>query len=287
MLTDVFTWLLLYVILLVAISMLFVGTSTEDNLVPGYETCSKGTDLSGDDLPENGYIACSLAYVFIRPMLQSFGEFSLAEMTNLYSFVFLLVTYFFLNLVLINLLIATMSATYASVNAKAEKWKLLYEYELAEEHARRAIAYPAPFNLVLLLVDLCLFRLPQVQKNLRHNYPDYTWGQRLERFLARNTFFGTDHRVRGATHSSQDRGFDRQIQADISVSMERARRAVMNKGHSKGSLEDRLENVEGKLDSIRKDAKIIQDMQQASNRGSARARMLDKRALYANTHSGT
>jgi hypothetical protein len=144
MLQDGLTWLLLYVILLIAISMLFVGTSSVETLVPGYETCSKGTDLSGDDdPPENGYIGCSFAYVLIRPMLQSFGEFSLTEMTNLYSFAFLLVTYFFLNLVLINLLIATMSSTYATVSAKAAKWKLIYEYELVQEHARRAIAYPA------------------------------------------------------------------------------------------------------------------------------------------------
>jgi hypothetical protein len=251
MLTDVFTWLLLYVILLVAISMLFVGTASVDTLVPGYETCSKGTDLSGDDPPENGYIACSLAYVFIRPMLQSFGEFSLAEMTNLYSFVFLLVTYFFLNLVLINLLIATMSSTYNNVSAKAEHWKLLYEYELVQEHARRSITFPPPFNLVLLILDVVLFI--RYRKNVRKIYPDYTWGQRFERFLARNISLDKDSRVRGATHSSHDHG---EIQAEISIFDERAQRTVMNKdkGHSKGSLEDRLE---GRLDSISKDTKSI------------------------------
>ena len=244
----------------------------------------KGTDLSGDDdPPENGYIGCSFAYVLIRPMLQSFGEFSLTEMTNLYSFAFLLVTYFFLNLVLINLLIATMSSTYATVSAKAAKWKLIYEYELVQEHARRAIAYPAQFNLILLILDLLLFFCsPQVKKNLRNNYPDCTWGQRLERFLARNTFFGTDHRVRGATHSSQDNDDDRKTQAAISAFMERAQRTVMNKEHSMGSLEDMLEHAKEKLDSISKDAKCIQGMHQASNRGSTRARMLDKRDFYTN-----
>jgi hypothetical protein len=279
MLTDVCVWLLLYVILLVAISMLFVGTSSVEALVPGYETCSNGTDMSGGDLPENGYIACSFAYVLIRPMLQSFGEFSLAEMTNLYSFTFLLITYFFLNLVLINLLIATMSSTYNSVSAKAEKWKLLYQYELVQEHARRAIAYPPPFNLVLLLLDF-LFHYPQVQNNLRNNYPDYTWGQRLERFLARNTFIETDYRVRGATHSSQDHDGDPKIQAAISALMERAQRIVLNKEHSRSSVEDKLEHAKDKLDSISKDAKCIQGMQQASDRGSTRARMLDKRDFY-------
>ena len=242
---DILTWLALYAIVLVAISMLFVGTSSVEDLVPGYETCSHSTDLS-----ENGYIACSFAYVFMRPMLQSFGQFALAEMTNLYSFFFLLVTYFFLNLVLINLLIATMSSTYAKVSAKAQHWKLLYEYEVVQEHARLAIAVPPPFNLLWLTFDL--IKLCSNKKNVRRIYPDYTWFQRIERFLARNTSIGPDSRVRGATHSSQDRGFDRKIQADIAVFEERARRTVMNKGHSKGSLEDRLENVEGKLDSIRK-----------------------------------
>jgi hypothetical protein len=288
MLQDVLTWLILYVILLIAISMLFVGTSSVETLVPGYETCSNGTDLSGDDLPQNGYIGCSFAYVLIRPMLQSFGEFSLTEMTNLYSFAFLLVTYFFLNLVLINLLIATMSFTYATVSAKAAKWRLIYEYELVQEHTRRAIAYPAPFNLGLLIVDLCWFQMQQVQKKLRHNYPDYSWGQRLERFLARNTYIGTDHRVRGATHSTQDLD-DATTQATISAIMGRAQRTVMNKEHSKGSLEVRLEHakekLDEKLDSIIKDAKCIQDMQQASNRGSTRARMVDKRAFYTKNPS--
>jgi hypothetical protein len=272
MLTDVFTWLLLYVILLVAISMLFVGTASVDTLVPGYETCSKGTDLSGDDPPENGYIACSLAYVFIRPMLQSFGEFSLAEMTNLYSFAFLLVTYFFLNLVLINLLIATMSSTYNNVSAKAEHWKLLYEYELVQEHARRSIAFPPPFNLVLLMLDVLLYFW--YEKNVKKIYPDYTRGQRLERFLARNRSPGKDRRVRGATHSSQDHGSDQKIQREISVFDERAQRTVMNKhkGYSTGSLEDRLE---GKLDSISKDTKSIQDMQQASARGTKKRDRLE------------
>jgi hypothetical protein len=277
MLTDVLTWLLLYAILLIAISMLFVGTSSVDTLVPGYETCSNGTDL-----PENGYIGCSFAYVLIRPMLQSFGEFSLSEMTNLYSFAFLLVTYFFLNLVLINLLIATMSGTYASVNAKAEKWKLLLEYELVQEHAQRAIAFPPPFNLVLLLLDLFLFNYSPVQFFLKKIYPDYTWGQRLERFLARNTFIETDTRVRGATHSSQDQDDDRKTQAAISALMERAQRIVLNKENSKGSVEDNLEHAKQKLDSISKDAKSIQGMQQDANRGSTRARMLEKRDFYAN-----
>jgi hypothetical protein len=50
---DILSWLYLYAIVLVAISMLFVGTSSVETLVPGYETCSGGTDV-----PENGYIAC-------------------------------------------------------------------------------------------------------------------------------------------------------------------------------------------------------------------------------------
>jgi hypothetical protein len=271
MLTDVFAWLLLYVILFVVISVLFVGTSSVDTLVPGYEKMAT-----------------------LRVHLHMFlsGEFSWTEMTNLYRFAFLLITYFFLNLVLINLLIAkmsstynsaTMSSTYNSVSAKAEKWKLLYEYALVQEHARRAIAYPAPFNLVLILLDLILITFhSRVQINLRKIYPDYTWGQRLERFLARNTFIGKDSRVRGATHSSQDHVDHGKTQAEISALMERAQRTVMNKEHSKGSVEDRLEHAKEKLDSLSKDAKYIQDMQQASNRGSTCARMLDTSAFYAN-----
>jgi hypothetical protein len=155
------------------------------------------------------------------------------------------------------------------VSAKAEHWKLLNEYALVQEHARRSITFPPPFNLVLLILDVILFIW--YNKNVRKIYPDYTWGQRLERFLARNTSLDKDSRVRGATHSSHDHG---EIQAEISIFDERAQRTVMNKdkGHSKGSLEGRLE---GRLDSISKDTKIIQDMQQASTRAPTRARTLD------------
>jgi hypothetical protein len=179
MLRDVVLWFLVYFIFLFAFVMLFIGTSDLDSLIPGLATC-KSTNLTKDDLPPNGSMECSSAYVILRPMFQSFGEFgSFFFEMSLINVVLLLVMYFILNLVLINLLIAMMASTYNAIREQASSQRLIFTYELVQEHTRRSVAFPTPFNLIMLIWDFVLFACQY--KALKMKFPDYTWGQRLDR----------------------------------------------------------------------------------------------------------
>jgi hypothetical protein len=57
--------------------------------------------------------------------------------------------------------------------------------------------------------------------------------------------------------------------------------------YSKGSLEDRLANVEGKLDSIIEDAKKLAGKLDHIIKDAKSARRVDDYCWYANTLSGT
>ena len=259
--TSVLFWVL-YFILLLALSMLFIGTSDLDTLIPGHATCGNSTnlakgDLPDDELPENGYMECAWTYVILRPMFQSFGEFGsfFPQMTNSFNIVFLIFTYFSLNLVGLNLLIAMTSSIYASVSKRAERQSWVYTYAMVQEYTARSIASPPPFNVIFLMLDLILFFWHYTR--IWNIYPDYTWGQRLERFLTRNEDMAKAERVRGAmTNSNKQNPDDRRLQDKISAFMEHARRSVMNKQHSKDS-------IDGKLDSITSEIKHMQGMQEA------------------------
>jgi hypothetical protein len=178
MIRDVLLWVVLYSIVLGAFCMLFMGTSELDTLIPGHVTCTNSTNLAKDDL-QNGSMECGFAYVLLRPMFQSFGEFNLNQMANTYNIFILIFMYLSLNLVLINLLIAMMSSTYSAIKEQARSKRLIFTYELVQEHTRRAVALPPPFNCLLLLIDLVLFVCQY--ETLKMCFPDYTWGQRLDR----------------------------------------------------------------------------------------------------------
>ena len=60
--------------------------------------------------------------------LQGFGELFLEEMTNIVSFIILIVTFVILNVVLLNLLIAIMSGTYEEVSNNAKRQLMIEQY---------------------------------------------------------------------------------------------------------------------------------------------------------------
>jgi hypothetical protein len=269
MMTTTALFWVLYFILLFALSMLFVGTSDLDTLIPGHATCGNSTsiakgdwqiaqgDLPDGELPENGYMECSWTFVILRPMFQSFGEFGsfFPQMTNPFNVVFLILTYISLNLVGLNLLIAMMSSTYEKVSKRAQTQSWVYTYALVQEYTQRSMASPPPLNVIFLMLDLILFCWHY--KRIWDIYPDYTLGQRLDRFLARNEDMAKAERVRGAiTNSNKQNAEDRRVQANFSAFMEHARQSVMNKELSKDSME-------GKLDSIASAIKHMQGMQDA------------------------
>jgi len=274
MFKDVFYFLVVYIILLVAIAMLFLGASDLESLVPGWQTCENGTKTLNSTgvagVPDTGFLTCSRAYIFIRPMFQSFGEFFLPEMKNAPSLVFLILNFFLLNLILMNLLIAMMASTYEKVSQRANSQLLLYTYSLLEEHSRRAIGAPVPLNVVLLIYEA--IRYCWDYRLVKDTYPDCTWGKRLDLFLARNHTFQHDtHKHRqnkedgtqtkeGGRNSSQEKGsfgddMDQKCQAQLSAFMERARSVVVNKVHPKESLD-------GKVDLIAADIRHMQLMQE-------------------------
>ena len=172
MFSDVLNWLVVYTILLIGFSMLFLGATDLQNLIPGIETCVTGLDDSGQSnitqsdawsiseawsISDSGRSACHWSYIFIRPMFQSFGEFSLAEMTNSPSLIFLVLAFFVLNLVLMNLLIAMMSGTYEKRSQLASSTRLFDTYELLLQNSRVAVSAPPPFNILLIVFNLILW----------------------------------------------------------------------------------------------------------------------------------
>jgi hypothetical protein len=236
MMTTTIRFWVLYLILLVALSMLFIGTSDLDTLIPGHATCGNSTNLAKGDLPdvelpENGYMECAWSFVLLRTLFQSFGEFGsfFQQMTNKFNLILLILTYLSLNLVGLNLLIAMMSSTYAKVSARAQSQRCVYTYSLVHEYSQRAIAVPPPFNLILLMSDLIQFFWNS--KGIRDLYPDYTFLQRLDKFLARNEHITTAQWLPGATHANNNKenDKDRRMREKISAFMEHARRSVMNR----------------------------------------------------------
>lgn len=103
MVADVAQFMIIYVILVLAMSMVFLGVGDPKHLLP-------------DDCDEDMlYMSCRPAYFFMRTLFQSFGEFFLEELDNDASVIFLVVTFLVLNIVLMNLLIAMMASTYEKV----------------------------------------------------------------------------------------------------------------------------------------------------------------------------
>jgi hypothetical protein len=115
---EFFQFLIIYVVLLLGFSMLFIGFAGDvTSIVP--DTCSswKPAD-STESLLENaganadsGLLSCIESYWIIRPLFQSFGEFALKEITNVPSLLILIFTFMVLNLMLINLFIGEIPAS--------------------------------------------------------------------------------------------------------------------------------------------------------------------------------
>ncbi len=103
MMADVAQFVVFYVILVLAMSMVFLGVGDPKYLLP--------EDCDSDSL----YMSCRPAYFFMRTLFQSFGEFFLEELDNDASVIFLILTFLVLNIVLMNLLIAMMASTYEKV----------------------------------------------------------------------------------------------------------------------------------------------------------------------------
>jgi hypothetical protein len=75
-------------------------------------------------------------------------------MNNSPSLIFLVLAFFVLNLVLMNLLIAMMSGTYEKRSQLASSTRLFDTYELLLQNSRVSVSAPPPFNILLIVVNL-------------------------------------------------------------------------------------------------------------------------------------
>ena len=78
---DVINWLVVYIILLMGFSLLFLGASDYESLVPGVDTCSSGLgsrfeagpaqiqESAAWSVPDYGVTSCHWMYIFVRPMV--------------------------------------------------------------------------------------------------------------------------------------------------------------------------------------------------------------------------
>jgi len=131
------------------------------------------------------YVTCWPSWWFVRTIFQAFGEFYLDEMTNDWSVLVVIVIFFIMNVVLMNLLIAMMAGTYESVYNRVELERMIELYLTTEEFSRYSAVFPAPFNIPLLCYELIRFFLKRTAIN--DHWPNCPWYKQLDLFLSRNS----------------------------------------------------------------------------------------------------
>jgi hypothetical protein len=187
MIGDVTKFFVMYAILVLAMSMLFLGVGDPSMIFPD---CPE--EGHGDDFV---FLQCRPANFFTRTLFQSFGEFFLEDMNNDASVIFLIITFLILNIVLMNLLIAMMATTYEETSNRAKSKRLEETYNIIVEHTRVAVAAPVPFNVILIVVEFILF-LTQ-HKPAQKKWPDCKFGRMIDLFLSRNTPIGSTPQQEG------------------------------------------------------------------------------------------
>ena len=239
MIQDVAQFIVVYAILVLAMSMLFLGVGDSSTIMP---VCTNGTDQT---YHEDGrlYLSCRPANFFLRTLFQSFGEFFLDDMKNDASVMFLILTFLILNIVLMNLLIAMMASTYETVLEQANSKRLEDKYYIIGEHARIAVAAPVPFNVVLIVIELIgfLWRYKIIHKR----YPDCQLGRRVDLYLSRNI-------PAACVQAGPVTVADKNTELAISACMERARSMVLQEERADKERDGMLDLVTGKIEVIKK-----------------------------------
>ena len=267
MMKDVVRFLLMYIILLLAFSILMIGVGSPDAVVDscgnfnlssaadgrresagGDRGASSGATvrgrLSSGSLVGEGraneyhyeYVSCWRSYWFVRTVMQAFGEFYMDEMTNDWSIVVVILTFFIMNVVLMNLLIAMMASTYESIQSQVELNLLLERYQLTDEFSRYSASLPPPLNVIGLLFQLVQFLY--LRKTFYRRLPKTaTVLQGLDLFLKRDSNNvrscdfeslisgegkegGVDHAAKNQPSSEHERA----EQAKLMMFMERSRK---------------------------------------------------------------
>ena len=188
MLRDVMKFVVVYVLFIIACTVLFLGVGDPETMIP---QCHSSNDASYPNSDSASYMQCQRMYVFWRTLLQSFGEFFQEDMHNGFSMALLVLVFFLGNVILMNLLIAMMAQTYEDREHQANRDSLVDKYYLLEEHTRRAVSHPPPINIIYFFVEsIRFFYHGRLNHETSHKNLDCSEFQRFLIYLSRNFQYG-------------------------------------------------------------------------------------------------
>jgi hypothetical protein len=225
MMSDVWQFMVIYLIVVFGFSVIFLGISDPTSLL---NDCSH--DPAPDDVLTVGtreqqlYMKCIPVNFFLRTLFQSFGEFFLDDMGNLTSLIFFILLFIITNVLLMNLLVALMTSTYEKVAARASRQRLIDRYALIEEH-RRSYTYPVPFN-VFIIIWLIIDFIHSGRKHVQKLHPDCGDWKLWDIFISSCVLF---EEIEDST--------DITLQQDIALTMRQAHETVEDQHEQKTALE--------------------------------------------------
>ncbi|KAJ1482776.1 hypothetical protein T484DRAFT_2637325 [Baffinella frigidus] len=231
MCSDVANFFVMLVFFVIAFSVLIFGSGVTSGNAYAAENASQQCQEEG-----GMYAGCTTWWWFSRTVLQSFGEFSLEEMTTGISIIWLMILFMVVNLILYNLLIALMSSTFERIQRQSERQWMINHYNSTNEYLRFAMALPSPFNVVGILVELLKFLSyfldADKKEALYREFRGFTWQRSLAVFLSRNRdMFKAPPNARPELSSSQT---ERRKKVQVAAFMEHARNIYNAKQEARG-----------------------------------------------------
>jgi len=203
---DILQFGLVWMLLIMGFSVLLRGSTVSEY----QQICLEHLEDPEVDLGDIPLAACWRGWWVIRTFVQAFGgEIWLDEMQTDAALFSVMILFVVMNLLMLNLLIAIMSASYEVVAADAEKKYLMSLHSVVVEYSRRSVAAPVPTNVVMTLVELFGFFF-LFRKEVSRVWPEYGWRQQLDLYLRRNMsitelYYRKVHRDRETTNYLENR----------------------------------------------------------------------------------
>eukprot|EP00290_Baffinella_frigidus_P005867 CAMPEP_0180138028 /NCGR_PEP_ID=MMETSP0986-20121125/12607_1 /TAXON_ID=697907 /ORGANISM="non described non described, Strain CCMP2293" /LENGTH=531 /DNA_ID=CAMNT_0022079689 /DNA_START=1 /DNA_END=1596 /DNA_ORIENTATION=- len=221
MCTDVANFFFMLCFFLIAFSVLIFGSGATTGMARTDAEAMAQCKADGEI-----YATCTPGWWFIRTVLQSFGEFSLDQMTNFVSIFWIGVVFVTFNLVLFNLLIALMSSTFERIQIQSERQWMINHYNSTNEYLRFAMALPSPLNVAGIFLEIMKFLYYCTSKKnrerLQHVFCGFTWSRSVAIFLSRNRSWDEEPRNEDPELSSSQT--ERREQVRLVAFLENARK---------------------------------------------------------------
>mmetsp|Transcript_43448 Transcript_43448/g.68032 ORF Transcript_43448/g.68032 Transcript_43448/m.68032 type:complete len:278 (+) Transcript_43448:3-836(+) len=150
--------------------------------------CTNSTLLAemADANDEFTLASCSRNWFFFRTFLQALGESFVEDMQTDASIFVVVVLYTFMNLCLLNLLVAIMSNTYSGISQQSGRKFLLDLYAVSQYYVRISIVLPTPFNILSLGMDLIVFAWHMLNGDYQQLYGDNYKSTPLRKMLTKH-----------------------------------------------------------------------------------------------------